>query len=133
MFDWSQKFSLGIESVDAQHKKLFEIGKELYNLLVKKSIDKHDEIEKILKDLEEYSKYHFKFEEDLFIMANIPDIEEHKKEHDEFIERIVEISKMDIKTGQNRINIEMLTFVAHWIENHILLTDSKYKEYLNNN
>jgi len=32
---------------------------------------------------------------------------------------------------QRKIGMDLIVFIANWIEKHILVTDMRYKEYLN--
>ena len=65
-FKWKERYKLGIEEIDRQHKNLFDIGARVYDLAVlKDSYDHYDEIMSVLNELLDYTKYHFTYEEDL--------------------------------------------------------------------
>ena len=49
---WKEEYSLGVEKIDQQHRKLFEIAGRAYELLKDElRIDKYDEIVAILEEL----------------------------------------------------------------------------------
>lgn len=65
MVQWSEEYVIGIEKIDEQHKRLFEIANEAYKLLKDQFlIDKYDRIVAIIKELKDYTKYHFQYEEE---------------------------------------------------------------------
>ena len=50
MFKWKDEFRLGIDDLDEQHKKIFDIANEAYELLKNEFYyDKYDRIVEILK------------------------------------------------------------------------------------
>ncbi len=87
MFLWKKEFELGIDSIDEQHKKLLEIGNRINDLLCSHDDgdDNYDEIYTVIEELKDYTVYHFKTEENLFIKYKYPEYSIHKKEHDDFI------------------------------------------------
>ena len=61
MYEMKKKFETGINFIDEQHKRLFEIANEAYNLLHNEfKIDKYDEVMDLITDLKEYTIFHFK-------------------------------------------------------------------------
>ncbi|WP_352420072.1 bacteriohemerythrin [Proteiniborus sp.] len=128
IFKWKDNFSIGIEEIDRQHKRLFEIGGEIYNLAtLKDGQDHYDEIIALLNSLKDYTVYHFGFEESLMEKYNYDDIDKHKQQHDKFIEKLVEIEAQDIDARQKKVILDILDFIVNWISSHILGTDFKYK------
>ncbi|MBS4535049.1 hemerythrin family protein [Clostridium sp. D2Q-14] len=132
MFKWKDDFSCNIEEIDKQHQRLFEIGRNLYTLVTSKDdLDHYDEIMAIMKELEDYTIYHFDYEEKLMEKYDYDQLEEHKKQHVMFVERIKELQTEDIDLKQDKVVMDALMFVADWIEKHILKIDHKYKDMLN--
>ncbi|WIV10652.1 bacteriohemerythrin [Proteiniborus sp. MB09-C3] len=131
IFKWKDNFSIGIEEIDKQHKRLFEIGGEIYNLaILKDGQDHYDEIIRLLNSLKDYTVYHFGFEENLMKKYNYEDIEKHKGQHDKFIEKLNEIETQDIDSRQKKVVLDILDFVINWISSHILGSDFKYKDII---
>lgn len=131
MFAWKDSFSSKIEEFDNQHKKLFELGNQLY-FLVKNEADQdnYDEIMQTLQDLKEYTLYHFESEEKLMEKYRYPKLFSHKIEHESFIRKLQELLKKDVDADQVKVTLEIIQFIADWIENHILKSDSQYGEFL---
>ncbi len=131
IFKWKDNFSVGIEEIDNQHKRLFEIGGEIYNLAtLKDGQDHYDEIMALLKGLKDYTVYHFGFEESLMEKYNYDKIEEHKKQHAMFVEKLVDLETQEIDSRQKKVILDVLDFVVNWISSHILGSDFKYKDVI---
>lgn len=131
MFEWKEAYSLGNGAIDDQHKRLFELGAQIHDLLKKKrSEDKYDDLMVLIKELSDYTVYHFEFEEGMLEAGGYPNLDIHQQEHARFINKLEEMSTQDLDAFQNKVAFEMLGFVANWIERHILDTDFKYKGYV---
>lgn len=132
MFKWKENFSVNIEKVDEQHQELFRLGTELYTLVAAKDgVDRYDEIMEVIGRLADYTVEHFTYEEGLMKINNYSDFENHKNQHDTFVSKIKSIKAEDVDMKQRRVGMDLIVFIANWIENHILVTDMKYKDYLN--
>lgn len=132
MFKWRDIYSTNIDEIDKQHKKLLEIGSELSGLIRSRDDEDHyDEIVELLDELKSYTIYHFKAEEELMEKYGYEGLDEHKKTHQNFIDKINEVDGEDIDSNQKGVTMEILVFIADWIEKHILKVDHMYKEFLN--
>ncbi len=124
MIQWKDSYSIGVEAVDDQHKKLFAIANEAYELLKNELlVDKYDRIIAILEELRDYTVYHFRFEEEYMASIGYKKLLSHKVLHDDFIAKIQEIDLDSIDDQQEQNLIDILDFVVQWIEQHILGTD----------
>ena len=91
MFSWSWKddYSIGIKTIDEQHKKLIEIAGKLEDMLhTGESLDYYDYIIEAINELKEYTEYHFRYEEEKLKEFNYPELEEHRIQHLYFVNRI---------------------------------------------
>jgi len=123
--NWKNNFNTNITEIDNQHKKLVVLINELYESYVAK---KHkDIIKKVIKELIDYTVYHFDTEEKYFKQFDYEHAEEHIKEHKSFVD---EVSKFNEKFGKNEgiLTTEVLLFLQKWITTHILGSDMKYLE-----
>ena len=131
MFKWRDAYSVNVEAIDEQHKMLFKIGRELGDLVSIEG-DHFDEIMAILNKLKDYTVFHFNEEEEMMEKYGYPEREKHRLEHKFFVNKINELDKEDeVDEEQKKITMEIITFIANWIENHILKTDQRYSEFFN--
>ncbi len=120
---WSDDFSVKVLSIDEQHKKLFTLINDFYSGLEKKS--SKERMAELIKGLKDYSLYHFSTEEKYMEMYNFYGYKNHKKEHEIFITKIIDISER-YESGRLVISLEITDFIKNWIVNHVLGTDKKY-------
>lgn len=132
MFKWKDNFSVNIESIDEQHKELFRIGSFLYEIAsINDDVDRYDEFMSALVEMQDYAVYHFSYEEKLMKDNKYPKFDKHKRQHDAFIDKVTSVNHEDLDENQSKVGMDLVVFIANWIENHILRTDMEYKEYLN--
>ena len=120
---WSDKYLLGIDEIDNQHKGLVIIINELFNLMSQGKAKAH--MNQIFDHLTDYTKKHFFVEEKMLIKFAYPDYEQHKIEHKKFIEKLDKYKK-EFESGKVTISLEILNFLKEWLLNHIQISDKKY-------
>ncbi|HHV74678.1 MULTISPECIES: bacteriohemerythrin [unclassified Thermoanaerobacterium] len=129
MITWKEDFRLGIDEIDKQHKRLFDIANEAYDLLKNEfAIDKYDHIVDIIKELKDYTIYHFDYEEGYMKSIGFKKLLSHKVLHDDFKEKINNIDLDKIDQNQDEYIKDILNFLVDWIEKHILKDDRLYAE-----
>ncbi|MBZ2175801.1 bacteriohemerythrin [Schnuerera sp. xch1] len=132
MFKWKEDFSVNVKSIDEQHKELFRIGNSLYDIVsIKDGIDRYDELILALHKMRDYAVYHFEYEEKLIRENGYPKFDQHKRHHDSFISKVESIDEESADEKQQKVGMDLIVFIANWIENHILKVDMDYKEFLN--
>lgn len=125
--EWKESFSVGLASVDKQHKKLVDLINELGSAMLKRKAN--EELGKIINQLFEYSQIHFSYEEDLFDQYDYPEKVEHILKHREFISKTADF-KMDFESGKLMLSMKVMEFLKDWLINHINGIDKKYAPFL---
>ncbi len=77
--------------------------------------------------LKEYTKIHFKTEEDLLIKAEYPDLKEHLKLHVALVEKTEKISVNAVSNDDADL---ILQFLKKWWLEHINIEDKKYEPFV---
>ena len=132
-FRWKPEYSVKVDSIDVQHKRLFEIGREAATLLFEENdADVRLVLARILSELEQYAVYHFTYEQEIMKQYDYPHYETHCTEHEEIIERLSKARELDFAHMDKHDLKNMVDFIFVWISNHILKTDRRYSKYLNN-
>lgn len=133
-FAFTDKYRTGIELVDDEHKRLFEIIKDTNDVIHTKLLhDKYDEIMRLLAELREYTEVHFSDEEAMMERIHYPDIDAQKRAHSAFVGRLVEIdlSELDaMDDNQEEYLQDLIQFLLSWLSNHILGMDKKIGAYI---
>lgn len=126
MLKWKSEFELGLTDIDDQHKRLIEIANEAYKVLKDEFIeDKYDKIVSIIHELEDYTVYHFKKEEEYMKSIMYDDYFSHKIEHRKFIEKLQSLDLEKIDEDQDGYILDLLNFISDWLIDHILKRDKK--------
>lgn len=127
MISWKEEYSVGVLEIDEQHKKLFDIANRAYDLLKNDfSVDKYDRIVDIFEELNNYTKFHFDYEENYMLRIGYKRLLSHKVQHDDFIEKINSIDLDKVDEDQDKYLIDILEFIVKWITGHILGRDKDY-------
>lgn len=126
---WKRSFNLGIQVIDDQHKKLIDIINELYE--AQKLGTSQLIINEVISKLEEYTKYHFDMEEEMQHANKYPEISNHKKEHQEFIDKLT-LLKRDARNNNLLLSLKTVDYLKDWTINHILGSDKDFGDYLRN-
>lgn len=129
-FKWKDDYKVDVSEIDSQHKKLFEIGGRISELMgLDDEYDHYDEIKEIFEELKDYTAYHFGYEEKLMEKYGYKDLDAHKIEHAFMVKKINKLEKKDFDEDQRGISLDLVSFVSDWITGHILNTDLQYKEF----
>lgn len=127
LFEWSDKFSVYVPEMDEQHKKLVGLLNYLHDSLLKQ--EKQEILSKILDELLDYTKVHFKREEELMEQNGYPCSTTQKSEHNDLVREVLEMRKK-YYTGDTGIAMDLVILLNDWLAEHILIEDKKYGPYI---
>jgi len=129
---WNDEFLTGIARIDEQHRVLIDTLNEAHNRLGE--APNSELLDEITRNLLSYALYHFETEEALmqahdYALGSPEAHEKHHTEHRVFSQTVVQM-RSGIKNGQLFGREELISFLSHWLVNHILNTDKKLGAYL---
>ncbi|RLD77580.1 MAG: hemerythrin [Bacteroidetes bacterium] len=127
LIEWDENLSVKIDSIDEQHKVLVDMINDFYEKIRTKAAN--ELISELIKKMKNYTVVHFTTEERYFKQYNYPDIEAHKKEHQDFVDKVVDLEKR-FNSGKVILSFEITNFLKEWLINHIQGTDMKYTNFL---
>lgn len=126
--DWKEAYLIDEEVVDKEHKALFEIAKEAFNVV--DPSHRTEKIKDVIHRLYDYTKIHFDHEEDVMRMYGYPRLAEHQEQHLSIVEALHAFIK---RLPQMKI-VETERELAHFVEAglvyHILHHDMLIKEWV---
>ncbi len=125
---WKNIYSVGVDLIDDQHKKLIELINELQE--AQQSGMASLLMEDVFNRLVEYTVYHFSTEEQLFKDHNYPGAKLHNNEHEEFVNKINYL-KYQAQDGNLLITLKTLDFLKDWLINHVLGGDQEFGAFIN--
>jgi len=123
MIEWDEKYSVGVSTIDEEHKKFIDIINKA--IVTKEHNDKPEEIREILYEMIKYALNHFATEEANMIKFNFPEYQSHRNEHLDFTDKTVSMINKVIKGDYNVAN-QILEYLKQWLVNHIQGSDRKY-------
>lgn len=124
--EWNDSISVGVNKFDEDHKQLINFVNRLDHALQIKSTQQT--MEEILHGLLNYTRIHFKNEENAMLQYDYPDYIRHKNEHDKLTSQVVEFAER-LKAGKASFSLELMNFLSDWLINHIQKTDMHYKTF----
>ena len=127
IIEWKDEYSVGIQSIDQQHKIWVGLINKLHDAMKKGEGKKA--LADIYKEIVEYTKTHLKNEEALFDKFGYTDTAAHKLIHSKLTEQVIEKQK-DIEDGKTVITMDVMNFLKSWLIDHIQNTDKKYSAFL---
>jgi len=128
MIKWTPDLALGIEEIDAQHQELFRRADRFVSGL--KGSTRQD-VGILLSYLRLYCVTHFGAEESWMRKVSYPGYEQHKAEHDRFIEHILELSREHERRGSPGLEAERVaSWLEHWLEEHLSGTDRAFARFV---
>jgi hemerythrin-like metal-binding protein len=121
-YQWEERFSTGDESIDLQHKAVFDLSNAFFRA------HGRDQLDNSLGRLIDYVRQHFAYEEALMQQMYMVDHQEHILSHRYLTDRL--------ETLQGRLSddsldrMELSLFLNHWTSAHIPRLDANLVECL---
>jgi hemerythrin len=124
---WKEELSVGLDSIDLQHKELFRVINAFYNSIAD-NLGKAAILQAIT-DMEKYTIVHFTAEEGMMRRAGYVYLDKHMEEHKDFVAKVADFRKR-YEEGRLLLSLEVTGFIKNWITNHIMKTDQQYRGQL---
>lgn len=130
---WKEKYRIGVELIDEQHRELFKRLSEFIQT-VQNEIpweEKLNRVKETMEFMQEYVVTHFAEEEEYQKEINYPGIEEHKIAHAKFKEGINDYVKLFEANGFTEDKIQEFSGkLMAWLIMHVGHMDQKIGEYV---
>ena len=117
-----------IEQFDKQHQTLFHMVNQLHQAMS----EGHgkDVVGRVLQQLIDYTATHFRSEEALMEKHGFPGLAAHRSDHKALVEQVLKFQK-EFQAGKPGVATTLMPFLQKWLREHIMQTDRKYSEFLN--
>lgn len=123
LIPWTDSLSVGVPSIDAQHRVLFDTLNELHEAMLKgqaKALTGP-----LLHSMLGYTRGHFSAEEAMMAAANYPGLAGHRVRHRDLALQM-EGYATRFERGEITLNVHLLHFLGGWLTNHIQQEDRAY-------
>src|ERR1035437_2180340 len=121
---WTEQLNLGIDVIDQQHLRIVEYINQLDDM--RSNGSSREEIGWLIHNLVDYTISHFGFEESLQEEAHYLFLDEHKKVHEQFTQRVSQYQDRFDK-GED-VSKALNSLLVTWLFNHIQRDDMDYAE-----
>ena len=127
LIKWRDSYSVGIDQIDEEHKKLVELINEVF--IVVRDKGNAETLNNAVGKLVDYTHSHFSAEETAMQEAGYPDLEKHRKEHRRLEKEVVDFRRRLQEEGAD-LRTEFYHFLRDWLIHHIIECDMLYSAYL---
>jgi hemerythrin len=126
---WDEKYAIGIQLIDDQHKELFSLTNELFRACLDREVILKEVFKETMERMVNYVRFHFGAEQELLQRVKYPDFPEHKKQHEELVREILESVK-EYNEGKKLVPNQFVRTLRDWILSHIAHYDKLYAHYI---
>ncbi|MFC5356259.1 bacteriohemerythrin [Azospirillum himalayense] len=124
--EWDAAYAIGQSAVDADHQRLFQLFNQFSAAIA--AGETRESANRFLRELADYSAYHFRREEGLMHAVGYPDYAKHKTMHDTFADFVRRQSDSGARDPEE---VQFLqSYVEMWLCGHILVMDKWFGEWL---
>lgn len=119
---WTEDLRVGIDTIDAHHRYLFDLVNDLMEEVINGI--SLDEILHILNALKTYVYVHFRAEERMMEHYRFENLEHHKQQHKIFELQLKELSQ-EMHENPLVAQFEIISFLTGWLVTHIKHEDTR--------
>lgn len=128
LVEWEERMKIGIEGLDEEHRQLIEMLNEMFD-----DAQGGASRDLLLMSLGRFiacMEAHFRTEESYLEKTGYPEMQEHKKEHDELIHGIRKAQAEYEAQFNVRLPPKLMGFLKDWFVDHVLNSDRKLVAHL---
>jgi diguanylate cyclase (GGDEF)-like protein/hemerythrin-like metal-binding protein len=124
--EWNDGMSVGVESIDNDHKQLLSLIAQISEAIDNSSAT--EVIGDVFNKLEDYVAQHFSREEALMRSCNYKGLEQHINKHRMFVEKVGQLKSWLLTADTLEIAEEINLFLVDWLINHIVVEDMHFAQ-----
>ncbi len=122
---WYKSYSVNDEELDKHHRNLFAILNKMYDSCLPAA--SMECAAKVIEELIKYTDYHFSAEEKYMAGKGYREIEEHRRQHRYFLNKLHELRNCEHKDDYE-YKKEVLVLLGNWMLKHVTVEDKKYSQ-----
>jgi len=127
LIDWREEYSVGVASVDHEHKEMINLINTVYDNL--SSNAPKEQIEDFLGEIYTKISAHFALEEKIMKVKGYDEYEEHKQDHERLLDEIRDI--MDFyQTDGYFSDKDLADQLERWFSEHFRTRDARLHKHL---
>jgi hemerythrin-like metal-binding protein len=127
IIEWQPAYNLNISSIDKQHRMLVSIIQQLQEAMLEARVG--EIVGPLFKAMNQYTKFHFQYEEQLLEKHGYADLEPHRKQHAALVRELQQLEKK-YGSGELSAGAPVMQFLRTWLLDHIGEHDKAYASFL---
>jgi len=124
---WDEKYLVGDEVIDSDHRALFTLINEFYDAF--QETKKRSDLVAILTKLVKYAEAHFQREEAIMHACGYMLLGEHQLSHTKLYETIYALNER-LASDPAPLDRAAIAFLKNWLVDHVVTEDLKVGEFL---
>ena len=125
LFVWQDIYSVGVEAIDNQHKRLFAIANRFHAAY--ESGAGRPALAAIFRELVNYTVTHFADEERMLQAFDYADYDRHKANHEKLVGLVLGYQRR-MESGEPGVEPQAMNFIKTWLSGHVLGMDRNYRD-----
>jgi len=122
LLTWKPEYSVGIESVDSEHREMIELINAVYDAIEDKK--NPQSIEHFLGEVHATISAHFALEERVMRNANYDEFEAHKEDHEELLDEIRDLMDRFFDAPEQGLQL-LQKNLSGWFAGHFSTFDAR--------
>ena len=122
LLTWKPEYSVGIESVDSEHREMIELINAVYDAIEDKK--NPQSIEHFLGEVHATISAHFALEERVMRNANYGEFEAHKEDHEELLDEIRDLMDRFFDAPEQGLQL-LQENLSGWFAGHFPTFDAR--------
>ncbi len=131
---WKEKYRIGVEVIDEQHKELFGRISDFVKIVQDKNTSWEEKVNKVKETMyfmQDYVVTHFNDEEKYMAAIDYPELEAHKKIHADFKAGVFDyVNRLENEGYSEELAQEFGAKIMAWLIMHVAATDQKIGAYV---
>ncbi len=122
---WSDEYSVHNDTIDSEHKRLFELAEKVYQMAHKST--NRNEVKGVLSEFFDYMREHFSHEEKYMQSIGYPHLNEHSKIHKTIMVDMAHLVKN--AHSLRELKEKLLVITRDWLIGHIMQEDMNIERW----
>ena len=127
LIEWDEGYSVDIPSIDSQHRLLVSMIRHLQEAMLEGRVK--GVVAPLFQAMNQYTKFHFEYEEQLFAEHGYPDVEGHREQHAALIAKLQNLEEK-YSNATLSAGTPLMQFLRSWLVDHICAHDKQYSGFL---
>gem|GEM_PF-942431 len=121
---WANNLQIGVDAIDEDHHKLIILANKIFH-----ESTNMQSLNDATQELIEYTLYHFRREEAVMEACGYPDLENHRRLHQNLAAQVNEIVGGWYAKQNPEVLHHLRRFLRKWLSGHILKEDAQIAQY----